>query len=273
MAGGLFSIDKSYFFQLGSYDNQMEIWGGENLEMSFRIWMCGGQLEIVPCSRVGHIFRKENSPYTFPDGVSKTLAKNFNRLAEVWMDEYKELYYRRKPAADRQVDFGDISERKLLRKKLQCKSFKWYIENITPNMIGSDPNPPAHGEVRHNLTNMCLDSLGKKENSIPLQVFPCHGQNGNQFFVLSKRGEIIFNDESCLDYSLDNKDNYVQLWNCHGLAGNQEWQHHKEKGYIKHVITSKCLVIVHNGYLSVEKCNENDKAQKWKFKFYNTKIW
>ena len=56
--------------------------------------MCGGNLEIVPCSRVGHIFRKENSPYSFPNGVSKTLAKNFNRLAEVWMDEYKELYYR-----------------------------------------------------------------------------------------------------------------------------------------------------------------------------------
>lgn len=37
MAGGLFSIEREYFYEMGAYDDQLQVWGGENVEMSLRV--------------------------------------------------------------------------------------------------------------------------------------------------------------------------------------------------------------------------------------------
>uniref|UniRef100_A0A2K5K5W7 Glycosyltransferase 2-like domain-containing protein n=1 Tax=Colobus angolensis palliatus TaxID=336983 RepID=A0A2K5K5W7_COLAP len=121
MSGGIF------------YDKDMDFWGGENLELSLRIWMCGGQLFIIPCSRVGHISKKQTRKTS---AIISATTHNYLRLVHVWLDEYKEQFFLQKPGL-KYVTYGNIREHVQLRKRLGCKSFQWYLDNVFPELEAS----------------------------------------------------------------------------------------------------------------------------------------
>ncbi|KAG9340282.1 hypothetical protein JZ751_021729 [Albula glossodonta] len=193
-AGGLFSISKAYFEKIGTYDDKMEIWGGENVEMSFRVWQCGGQLEIIPCSVVGHVFRTK-SPHTFPKGT-EVITRNQVRLAEVWMDDYKKIFYRRNQNAAKMAQenkYGDISDRVKLRDRLHCKNFTWYLENIYPEAFIPDLTPVKFGAIKNSGSQTCLDVGENNSGGKPMIMYTCHNMGGNQYFEYSSHKELRHN--------------------------------------------------------------------------------
>lgn len=231
MAGGLFSIDRDYFYEVGSYDEGMDIWGGENLEMSFRVWMCGGKVYIVTCSRVGHVFRK-TSPYSWPGGVARIINHNTQRIVEVWMDEYKDFFYKINPGV-RSTSYGDVSERKALREKLHCKSFKWYLQNVYPESQ-MPVEYHALGEIRNKATGQCIDSMGRKSGE-KVGMVQCHGMGGNQVFAYTGSKQLATDDNLCVDATY----NSPVFTRCD--SGKGQWDYVKETLELKHVNSKQCL--------------------------------
>lgn len=262
IAGGLFMIDKAYFDKIGKYDNMMDIWGGENLEISFRVWQCGGQLEIVPCSRVGHVFRKQH-PYSFPGGSGTVFARNTRRAAEVWMDEYKKYYYAAVPLA-KNVAFGSIEARLRLREELQCKPFKWYLDNVYPDLKIPDGTGVKHGSVRQG--SQCLDTLGHLSGGA-VGLYTCHGTGGNQEWSLTKTGNIKHAD-LCLSAVSATKGETLQLKICDN-SEYQRWKASKD-GKIKLANFPKLCLDSGNRdrgetAIIVDPCGASDRQQKWFF--------
>ncbi|XP_019758989.1 polypeptide N-acetylgalactosaminyltransferase 3 isoform X2 [Dendroctonus ponderosae] len=278
MAGGLFAIDKKYFFEIGSYDENMNIWGGENLEMSFRVWQCGGRIEIAPCSHVGHIFRK-SSPYSFPEGINKTLFANLARVALVWMDEWANLYFKYNEHARLMKQSQDVTSRLALRKRLQCKSFEWYLDNVWPQHF-FPKDDRFFGRVRNVEEDLCLwkpERKGLSNQPMGLaKLDRCLEDDvPEEMFVMTQDGFIMTDDSICLD--APEKEGLgpmkVRIMACSSYS-RQKWEYDKHSQELRHLTNKKCLDTYSSELLVdsliIKDCNGKD-SQKWKLEAVNWK--
>nr|XP_048718345.1 polypeptide N-acetylgalactosaminyltransferase 10 isoform X3 [Caretta caretta] len=280
MAGGLFAVDRKWFWELGGYDAGLEIWGGEQYEISFKVWMCGGRMEDIPCSRVGHIYRKY-VPYKVPTGVS--LARNLKRVAEVWMDEYAEYIYQRRPEY-RHLSAGDVNAQKELRNNLNCKNFKWFMSEVAWDLPKFYPpvEPPAAawGEIRNIGTGLCADTKHGTLGS-PLRLETCvkgRGEaawNNIQVFTFSWREDIRPGDPQhtkkfCFDAISHSSP--VTLYDCHGMKGNQLWRYRKDKT-LYHPVSSSCMDCSESDRkIFMNTCNPSSPTQQWIFEHTNSTV-
>lgn len=211
MAGGLLALDRLWFNELGYYDPLMRLWGGEETEISFRIWQCGGTLECVPCSRVGHIFRSsdhwQGQVYKVP---GEEVTRNKLRTASIWMDEYAALVKLASAPLPKDMEIGSLDYMRGVRNRLQCRGYRWYLDNVFPEILPSadrlmgslgDGTLKANGYLRSPGLHACVDTLNRKTAGEPIGAYPCHGLHGTQALVAAADGTIVVAEltfSSCL---------------------------------------------------------------------------
>ncbi|XP_053689620.1 putative polypeptide N-acetylgalactosaminyltransferase 9 [Sabethes cyaneus] len=258
MAGGLFSINRTFFELLGWYDEGFDIYGIENIELSMKSWICGGRMVTVPCSRVAHI-QKTGHPY-LAETKKDVVRANSLRLAEVWMDEYKQvifdIYGLPKYPED---ELGDVSSRKEVRRKANCKTFRYYVETAFPEMHNPLVKGAFHGEFKNKAlgNDSCLE-YQTSSNSIAMAT--CDHKQTNQYWTHNYYQELN-SYKHCLDYT----GNTLGVFGCHRSRQNQAWQYVVETGQFKSVKHGGCLAVNTNDNktLLMEPCDEKRDSQKW----------
>ncbi|XP_030644922.1 polypeptide N-acetylgalactosaminyltransferase 18a [Chanos chanos] len=265
---GCFVVDRKYFEEIGLLDEGMEVYGGENVELGIRVWLCGGSVEVLPCSRIAHIERA-HKPYT--DDLTAHVRRNALRVAEVWMDEFKNHVYMawNVPPKDSGIDIGDVMGRRALRERLQCKPFRWFLANIYSEMR-TYTDTVAYGSLKNGLRpDLCLDQ-GPTSDNIPI-LYLCHGLTPQNIYYTSAQHLHL----GVLSPTVDDDDNKClvdvngrpRLLEC-TYASNKRmkllWSF-TQGGSIQNKKSKRCLELVENkeaefGYLlALQKCTN----QSW----------
>mmetsp|Transcript_64288 Transcript_64288/g.151010 ORF Transcript_64288/g.151010 Transcript_64288/m.151010 type:complete len:533 (-) Transcript_64288:12-1610(-) len=193
MSGGLFGITKQWWHESGEYDNGMNMWGGENIEQSIRIWLCGGEIFVARNSQIGHVFRTE-----FPYAINNTeIEINKIRAVETWFGQYKDYYYHADPQAAALLPaMGDISGRLDLKADLQCRDFSWYVEKFWKVFQEKGMLPRQSFNIKDMHTGRCL---AVNENGDRILEASCDTGEGRQRWTHYKGALQNAGSGLCLD--------------------------------------------------------------------------
>ncbi|XP_016392334.1 polypeptide N-acetylgalactosaminyltransferase 18-like [Sinocyclocheilus rhinocerous] len=305
---GCFVVDREYFAEIGLLDEGMEIYGGENVELGVRVrnyiilsrlWGNednGFTLEGLMTLMALLSWQDSSSWHHLLYLLSK-------RILLIWLIKVKAM--KRQAAARRQrcfrryyllphfthnsqwvssvfsilrqhynemdsgIDIGDIAERKALRKKLQCKTFRWYLVNIYPEMR-MYTDTIAYGVLRNSLkTDLCLDQ-GPDTDNIPI-LYLCHGMSPQNVYYTSTQQLFV----GVLSPTIDDDDNKClvdvngrpRLIECSYAVAKRMKLHWRftQGGSIQNTKSKRCLELMENndnefGYqLTLQKCT----GQNW----------
>ncbi|XP_016950471.3 putative polypeptide N-acetylgalactosaminyltransferase 13 [Drosophila biarmipes] len=271
-AGGVLMMSRDWFLKLGSFNSYLKIWGGESIELAIKLWLCGGQIEIVPCSRIGHIFRRRHA-FDFPpqsdqdqqlSPAQETYLHNSKIIAESWLDEYKNMFYALRPVARRIPLDHTYYELQRLRRERQCQPFEWYLRHVNPELRLHFDELSATGTLRNE--DRCLHARHKDSDSdtdSQLILASCYLSDVTQWSMLRSTGQLSTQRELCLGVGLRMQ---LTLQPCDRNGTTAKGQQWRRLGtHLLHAETHLCLDNPLKDRLEMSTCRSHAVSQSFQF--------
>ncbi|XP_023166003.2 putative polypeptide N-acetylgalactosaminyltransferase 13 isoform X1 [Drosophila hydei] len=277
-AGGILMISRESFRKLHGFNPHLEIWGGESIELAIKLWLCGGQIEIVPCSRIGHIFRAAHA-FEFPPqydqeqeleqelqqlgSAQATYLRNSKIIAESWLDEYKYLFYALKPSAReiplnlRPVSTYDPAQ---IKAELKCQPFDWLMRHVSPELRLQHANLSALGTLRN--AGRCLHVAGTVPQ-LQLLLTSCHSLQVTQWHLHHESGQLSTEQRLCLAVDAAAKQPQLSLEPCRAGQTGQHWL--RRNTQLQHARTHLCLDNPLKDQLLLSRCRPHAVSQSFQF--------
>ncbi|XP_069108635.1 polypeptide N-acetylgalactosaminyltransferase 10-like [Argopecten irradians] len=263
IVGCAFAVNRKYFLDIGGLDTGMRTWGGEDVELSIRVWLCGGSMKISPCSRVGHIFKIDH-PFKWD---YSELVSNNRRTAEMWLGDYRKYFYYfnagfAKPPND--SDKFDIMDP--IKKRFKCKDFSWLIRNVFPELEVPPEGAIYFGTLRKENSGCFSPSDTEKLQSYPLLApADCFLYYKARNFALLENGRLMI-DGKCVNVKKDS----LVVGPCR--SGVAKWSYKDKLLMYTNGKGSKCATQAFKGdnsknvqIIKLIACESSSQVSKWEF--------
>ncbi|XP_046330872.2 polypeptide N-acetylgalactosaminyltransferase 5-like [Haliotis rufescens] len=277
LQGSCIAVRKSYFNAVGRFDPGLKIWGCEHFDLSFNVWMTGGRIETVPCSGVGHIYKKNKYSFGSNERVH-TILKNYLRVSEVWMDEYKYFvraaisHIRNPLPVFTEAELRSLQERKKLRQERNSKSFAWFLKSVHTEQIIPSKEDVSFGEIKNTKSEQCWFVF---EDEYVGTTVRCDLIIKEQTFSLDRYGRLKYLDR-CVGY--DESTFLLQIKECPSKSESETsmtWVHANHNlmtAYHSEYICAsqaRSTFPIHTGkdLVQLQTCAQKNEYQTWKFMF------